>query len=689
MVMPHTIPLAHENDPRSALHTWTSLGDPNEDAPEWKMLLSIEQRTLMQLSAFRGGWTLEAAQSVLSLGFDDQGSPLSVLDVIEALLEKRLITVIDRRIHSSGRRFEVHSDIAEVAQLELEQSVDRDDVYSRHASYFLDTLSDAPGVMLGSEQRMLLQDESDNLQAIFSRSMNEAPQRRDRGLRALVVLSPLYQAGGSYHTYSSMCDEAFGEDFHIVVRNKRLHCEAYIARGKVEVETGRFESALKSFTLAHDTARVNSFTRTLAISLVELAETLGYLSRHDEAKRHLSTARAMADTIGELAIHARLEAAQGLCSLWFSPEDAERHLERALLLFKDLGDEPRVAQILTRLAVARFVLGQVDASEHCAHDAYDAAEQLHDIRRTHEMTILLALISKERGRLIDAESALTHLLSLSEVRDIPILKSLVLLALAEVHLEREMASDAAAEFLEALELTTAMNMSDAVLWAICGLGRSEAELDHLDKANRWFDKATKGATTSELLGADRCVDLCRGHLDLAHARRCMSGHDAQVALATLDNLRSKLSAAADGCATEVTQMHKSAQLRVPHRHLERCAEIVMSTIESGLRVDHLGNWFSVGLDERVTLQKRLRPRRLLMALVDHRAQNSDRGVDLDDLFHAVWPDEVATPESAANRVYVTITRLRKLGLGNVLKCSDCGFYLDPQVPLIIDGTQSE
>jgi hypothetical protein len=74
-------------------------------------------------------------------------------------------------------------------------------------------------------------------------------------------------------------------------------------------------------------------------------------------------------------------------------------------------------------------------------------------------------------------------------------------------------------------------------------------------------------------------------------------------------------------------------------------------------------------------------RSVLAALVERRLQAPGLPLSPDEVFEAGWPSQRITPESAANRVYVCITRLRKLGLGERLVTTTGGFMLEPNVPM--------
>ena len=81
------------------------------------------------------------------------------------------------------------------------------------------------------------------------------------------------------------------------------------------------------------------------------------------------------------------------------------------------------------------------------------------------------------------------------------------------------------------------------------------------------------------------------------------------------------------------------------------------------------------------LARRGAMRRVLVRL----ATAYDDGVPADvyQLFDAGWPGEVAGPEQAANRVYATLSRLRTLGLSDVIRTLDDGYTLS--IPLNRDG----
>jgi hypothetical protein len=72
-------------------------------------------------------------------------------------------------------------------------------------------------------------------------------------------------------------------------------------------------------------------------------------------------------------------------------------------------------------------------------------------------------------------------------------------------------------------------------------------------------------------------------------------------------------------------------------------------------------------------------RRLLVALAEQRDSAPGRALTVAELREAGWPGEKMRPESGASRVYMTIKRLRALGLEAALQTSDKGYSLDLRV----------
>lgn len=75
-------------------------------------------------------------------------------------------------------------------------------------------------------------------------------------------------------------------------------------------------------------------------------------------------------------------------------------------------------------------------------------------------------------------------------------------------------------------------------------------------------------------------------------------------------------------------------------------------------------------------------RRLLLALVRQHAKGTDEVLTVWDLLDVGWPGERPLPDAGANRVYVTLARLRALGLREVIERFDDGYRISPKTRVV-------
>jgi hypothetical protein len=92
-----------------------------------------------------------------------------------------------------------------------------------------------------------------------------------------------------------------------------------------------------------------------------------------------------------------------------------------------------------------------------------------------------------------------------------------------------------------------------------------------------------------------------------------------------------------------------------------------------------GRWFQPPGGGRINLGRRGAVRRVLLRLVEQRVGAPGVGLAVEDIIQAGWPGERIQHESGLARAYVTIQRLRALGLKEVLLTRDDGYLLDPSL----------
>ena len=86
-------------------------------------------------------------------------------------------------------------------------------------------------------------------------------------------------------------------------------------------------------------------------------------------------------------------------------------------------------------------------------------------------------------------------------------------------------------------------------------------------------------------------------------------------------------------------------------------------------------------DRIVDLSKRPSLRGILSALAS--AHSETRTLLGETLIRAGWPDEKLVPRAAKNRLHVALTTLRQLGLEDVLRSGEGGYWLEPERTVVV------
>ena len=148
-----------------------------------------EQVLFGRLSAFAGGFTLEAAESVAGRGGVEEEE---VMELLTTLVEKSL--VVAEESWERGARYRLLEPVRQYASEKLVESGEEDDVRRRHARFFLALAEEAePGLRGPRQVEWLdrLEQEHDNLRAALAWSLEE-----DLGPRMAGALSLFWYTRG-------------------------------------------------------------------------------------------------------------------------------------------------------------------------------------------------------------------------------------------------------------------------------------------------------------------------------------------------------------------------------------------------------------------------------------------------------------------------------------------------------------
>ncbi|WP_224242569.1 ATP-binding protein [Hyalangium gracile] len=318
----------------------------------WNLLDVTEQNVLAQCSVFRGGFTLEAAESVLA---PTAGGP-DVLEIVQALRSKSLLRAGASEGLPGELRLGMYESIREYASARLAETGDSEALLGRHAEYYLATARELRGPARGGGVEALrrLTLERENLLAVCDHALASwppTPESVKRALEALVALEPDITSRGPVGITLHRLDRAL-EQASTLSEDSLLRAEALAVRGRARLETGQLANARK------DLEEARAFFHTLGEGVREkrLLVDLSIVARHegdmDAAWSFIQEARSLpsgrdrwleAYAVGNLGIIEQVRSGPGA---------AVPHLHAALGLFRAVGDLTFEVLFLNNLALA-------------------------------------------------------------------------------------------------------------------------------------------------------------------------------------------------------------------------------------------------------------------------------------------------------------------------------------------------
>jgi predicted ATPase/class 3 adenylate cyclase len=347
---------------------------------EWsfELLTAEEQRLFARLAVFRGGSTLDAAESVCDAD----------LDTLASLVDKSLI----RR---DGARFAMLETIREYAEERLESSDEAAQIRRRHAGYFADIAEATQGEHLGpaqAELRERFRTEWDNVRSALDWCLDQ--NETELGLRLAGGLTIFWLdrnvAVEGERIFRELLAKADGVDRH--VRGRALMTASTVAgvRGNLELSSAWSEEGLAEFRAVGSEEGVAWTLTNLAIAPLEEG-------RLDEARSLLEEAETL---------HVKHGVDGGVRRV--------RHL---------LGHQALAAGDFDR---GRRLLRESTELSRAADDSFSAASSLHS----------LGDLELTSGRLEAAEASYREALALSWDFDADRLVCYSLAGLAAVAAER-------------------------------------------------------------------------------------------------------------------------------------------------------------------------------------------------------------------------------------------------------------
>ncbi|MDX2014866.1 MAG: protein kinase [Myxococcaceae bacterium] len=489
----------------------------------WTMLGPAEQSMLAQLSVFAGGFTAEAAETVVSLGHVDvEATALSVLLTLRA---KSLVRAYFPSGDEAQTRFGLYESIREYAREKLMAMPVEQQALGRHTRAYLalgQTLAD--GAESNAAQLSALDLERENLLAVYHRGLDpRAPARQS--LDAVLALDPLLSLRGPFKPHLPMLDAALercGDDAERRSEGLEARGKARLARGKPADALEDFEEAFRLSRTLGDVAREGRIESFLAV-----AHRL--VGQRAESRKHFSRALALLRKAKDRRMEGRCLSTQGtLLNELGLENDALQSYEKALEIHREVGDRRYEGITLANLGVTEQAMGLLQQARANYQQALAIHRELGNRRSEGISHINLGDLYRDQQKpgpaLAEYDRALDILREVGARRH----EGIVLVAKGALHHELIELPAAAAHYQSAIELLEELGETRYLGLARAGLGAVEAIRGRLGQAEGLIAEATAALTEVNDASLLDAVDVYRGLVEWGHVMHTKSPAQART-----------------------------------------------------------------------------------------------------------------------------------------------------------------
>ena len=375
----------------------------------YELLSEEDQKRFRRLSAFSGGFGLDAANAVIN---ETREASLS-LDVIARFVEKSLVDVDP--LSTEERRYRLLETVREYCREKLQEAGEESTIRAKHFHFFFAFAKEADQGLRGRDHlhwMKRLEQEHDNLRAAMEFALAEgSPKFAQSGLRLAMTLWYFWFLRG-YHEER----DNWLEKFRQLPNQPRLTAEyAYLLRHYAyrENEPAKaYQWFDESLSLSH------ALENELAIAEAHLSRAL-YGWREDDpsaARAHFEQAIAHFRDLDERWQLARVLAELGEFAQVRLDDriTARKSFEESLQISRELEDARGIAFALVHLGDLAIEQNKLDEARDYASEGLVVASELNDMESLAWGLDDLSIVAMCEGRFDEAERLGAESLSLSQ-----------------------------------------------------------------------------------------------------------------------------------------------------------------------------------------------------------------------------------------------------------------------------------
>ena len=386
------------------------------------------QQFFVQLSLFRGGWTLEAAEAVC-LDSLPGSTGLTALTHLTELRERSLL-IADETLEpgetqkpgtENGMRYRMLEALREFAAEQRTLAIETT-LRQRHAAYFLGLAEEARLHLTGPQQTLWLtrlEAEHDNLRGALRWAIET--QDAETGLRLAVALSKFWEIRGYFREAQQWLERLlpFTADPISPTDNRVLRAQTLNAYANAFDGLTDFVSAETYAQEALAAWRELGEASGMAYSLAMLGSIAMMREDYGPAVQLLQEARFLAQSVGDDAMAAGVVHSLGRIALaqqnW---SEALETLSESLTLHRALGDRNKAAAALNNLGLVARYRGDLKAARDLLNQALSEHRALGDRPRMAISLLNIGTVARLDQHYHEAEAVLRPALTLAlEVDD--------------------------------------------------------------------------------------------------------------------------------------------------------------------------------------------------------------------------------------------------------------------------------
>lgn len=369
-------------------------------------LLNERERTLFRrLSAFAGGFTLEAAEAICA---DEQIPAYEIIDLLTNLVSKSLVVFSDEEA-----RYRLLETVRQYARDKLLETGEAAQIRDRHRDWFLAFAEHAESALQGPDQALWLkrlETEHDNLRAALEWSSTDP----ETGLRLASALWLFWYLRGYVSEGREWLNQFLGKATQAPssLRAKALYGASMLARAQDDyaLATKLLEESLALYRAAKDNRGVALALGNLGVIAFARGDYARATRLHEESLEHF---RKLEDRVGMAAALSEL----GNIAMYHNDlERAERLLEESLALSRAAQDDQGMAAALRRLGAVLFQKGERARAKALLQESLELYRGLGAVPGLASVLNSLGMIALHEGDPQRASALLRQ--SLAHYRDV-------------------------------------------------------------------------------------------------------------------------------------------------------------------------------------------------------------------------------------------------------------------------------